>query len=114
LALALIIIGCGSPYGLSTTAAEITLGDVSVTLVDAVSCSCSGTICFSSAVDAAKVTWFGFCVPISTGLERMASNYLNTSISAMPTLLALFFKMPRKLPISLIIALVGVTTGCVR
>ncbi len=44
----------------------------------------------------------------------MASNCFNTSISAVPTVLASFLDALRKSLIALIIVSTGVTTGCVR
>ncbi len=92
-------------------AAEITLGNAPATLGDGASRSGIGATNFSGAVDGAKVT----CLEIlSFGTVRMASNCFNTSIFAVPAVLACFLNALRKLLIALIIVSTGITTGCVR
>ena len=115
LALARVVIGCGGPYGLSTTAATTTLGDPSVTLGGELKGPfISGVGEVNGTVDSAKVTCFCCCV-LSFFVDcKMSSICLNASISAAPTSFDRLRKTDRRSPIALIMASACVTAGCVR
>ncbi len=112
-----VVIGCGGPYGLSTAATVIPLGDALSTLGhNAVfsTLGCTTLLCiagFACTVSAIKVTCFDACLLSHC---RIASICLSMSISSFLKLPGPCFITNRKFFIALIIASAGVTTGCVR
>ncbi len=112
-----VVIGCSGPYGLSTAATMIPLGDASSTLgrnavFSTLGCTTlSCTAGFACMVPAVKVTCFDACF---LPHYRIASICLSMSISSLSKLLGPFFIIDRKFYIASIIASAGVTTGCVR
>ncbi len=112
-----VVIGCGGPYGLSTAATVIPLGDASSTLGhNAVSSTlgCTTLLCiagFACMVPAIKVMCFNACFLSHC---RIGSICLSMSISSFLKLPGPFFITDCKFFIASIIASAGVTTGCVR
>ncbi len=110
-----VVIGCGGPYGLSTAAIVIPLGNASSTLgCNAVfsTLGCTTLLCiagFACTVPAVKVTCFDACFLSHC---RIASICLSMSISSLSKLLGPFFIADCKFFIATIIASAGVTTGC--